>query len=188
MDICIYILGHLDAFVKGDSQKLRHSYTDGGGCHARCRPAHQEQFGVQYLAQGHQTSDFLMTRHWLYQRAEAATIQRTRVRFSAKDVTSTSVLDCLGAAPLAEMLTLVQKQTSTENLKSLDMCHPAPNVIYCLITSKLRSSIISMLPMDQTRDVKCGLYSRGRHLRIANCVEYLKNPHCRMASEKLKRQ
>ena len=29
-----------------------HSYTDGGGCHARCRPAHQEQFGVQYLAQG----------------------------------------------------------------------------------------------------------------------------------------
>ena len=25
-----------------------HSYTDGDGCHA-----HQEQFGVQYLAQGH---------------------------------------------------------------------------------------------------------------------------------------
>ena len=30
-----------------------HSYTDGRGCHARCLPAHQEQFGVQYLAQGH---------------------------------------------------------------------------------------------------------------------------------------
>ena len=29
------------------------SYTDGGSCHTRCRPAHQEQFGVQYLAQGH---------------------------------------------------------------------------------------------------------------------------------------
>ena len=26
-----------------------HSYTNGGGC----RPAHQEQFGVHYLAQGH---------------------------------------------------------------------------------------------------------------------------------------
>ena len=30
-----------------------HSYTDGSGCHTRCRPAHQEQFGVQCLAQGH---------------------------------------------------------------------------------------------------------------------------------------
>ena len=29
------------------------TYTDGGGCHARCQPARQEQFGVQYLAQGH---------------------------------------------------------------------------------------------------------------------------------------
>ena len=29
------------------------SYTDGVGCHAGCRPAHQEQFGVQYLAQEH---------------------------------------------------------------------------------------------------------------------------------------
>ena len=29
-----------------------HSYTDSGGCHARWRPAHQEQFGVQYLTQG----------------------------------------------------------------------------------------------------------------------------------------
>ena len=25
----------------------------GGGCHARCRPSHQEQFEVRYLAQGH---------------------------------------------------------------------------------------------------------------------------------------
>ena len=31
------------------------TYTDGGGCHARCQPAHQEQFGVQYLAQAHST-------------------------------------------------------------------------------------------------------------------------------------
>ena len=30
-----------------------HSYIDGGGCHVRCRPANQEQFGVQPLAQGH---------------------------------------------------------------------------------------------------------------------------------------
>ena len=28
-----------------------HSYNDGRSCHARCRPAHQEQFQVQYLAQ-----------------------------------------------------------------------------------------------------------------------------------------
>ena len=30
-----------------------HTYTDGGGCHARCQPAHQEHTGVQHLAQGH---------------------------------------------------------------------------------------------------------------------------------------
>ena len=29
------------------------SYTDGGSCHARCKLQFQEQFGVQYLAQGH---------------------------------------------------------------------------------------------------------------------------------------
>ena len=30
-----------------------HSYTDCRGCHVRWRPAHQEQLGVQCLAQGH---------------------------------------------------------------------------------------------------------------------------------------
>ena len=30
-----------------------HSFTDGGGSHARCWPENQEQFGVQYQAQGH---------------------------------------------------------------------------------------------------------------------------------------
>lgn len=29
-----------------------YSYNDGSGCHARWWPAHQEQFGAQYLAQG----------------------------------------------------------------------------------------------------------------------------------------
>ena len=29
------------------------SHTDGGGCHSRCRWAHQEKFGVQHLAQGY---------------------------------------------------------------------------------------------------------------------------------------
>ena len=29
------------------------SYTDGSGCHARCRPAHHDQFGVQYHAEGY---------------------------------------------------------------------------------------------------------------------------------------
>ena len=33
--------------------RVIHPYTDGGGCHAGCRPAHQEQFGVQFLAQRH---------------------------------------------------------------------------------------------------------------------------------------
>ena len=35
------------------SNSYIHSYTDGGGCHAKCWPAHQEQFGVKYFAQGH---------------------------------------------------------------------------------------------------------------------------------------
>ena len=30
-----------------------YSSTDDGGCPARCWPARQEQFGVQYLVQGH---------------------------------------------------------------------------------------------------------------------------------------
>ena len=39
-------LGHLsDIFVQSD--------IHGGGCHAGCRPAHQEQFGVWYLTQLH---------------------------------------------------------------------------------------------------------------------------------------
>ena len=47
-----YVLGHLSDAT--DSNSYAHSYTDGGGCHVRSRPAHQEQFGVsQYLAQGH---------------------------------------------------------------------------------------------------------------------------------------
>ena len=61
------------------SNSYIHSHTDGGGCHARCRPAHWEQFGVQYLAQGHfdmqtrgnQTSDLPITRRWLYPWATA---------------------------------------------------------------------------------------------------------------------
>ena len=65
-----------------------HAYTDGGGCHARCRPAHQEQFGVQYLAQGHfnmqtrgiWTSDLPVTTHWLYPWAIAVQMETmTRV-------------------------------------------------------------------------------------------------------------
>ena len=63
-----------------DGYSYIHSYTDGGGWHASCWPAHQEQFGVQYFAQGHfdvqtrgnWTSDLLITRCWLYPRAAAA--------------------------------------------------------------------------------------------------------------------
>ena len=48
-------LGHLATILTKViySNSYVHSYTDGGGCHARCRPAHPKQFGVQYLAQGH---------------------------------------------------------------------------------------------------------------------------------------
>ena len=35
------------------SNSYVHSYTDGGGRYVRCRPEHQEQFGIQNLAQGH---------------------------------------------------------------------------------------------------------------------------------------
>ena len=54
-DIYIYIYGIQWTLLSKEtcSNSYIHSYTDGGGCHARCRPAHQEQFGVQYLAHGH---------------------------------------------------------------------------------------------------------------------------------------
>ena len=49
---CFSINVHLaDTFVHSDfHDSYLYSHTDGGGCHARCRPPHQEQFGVQYLA------------------------------------------------------------------------------------------------------------------------------------------
>ena len=48
-----------------------HSHTDGGGCHARCRPARQEQFRVQCCPRTHadqvnRTSNLPITRCWLY--------------------------------------------------------------------------------------------------------------------------
>ena len=43
-------LGHLGATY---SNSHINSYTDGSDCHARCRPAHQEQFGIEYLAHGY---------------------------------------------------------------------------------------------------------------------------------------
>ena len=55
------------ALVQSNLQYI-HTYTEGDGCYARCQPAHQEQFGVQYLAQRHadqgsRTSDLLITIH-----------------------------------------------------------------------------------------------------------------------------
>ena len=47
----VCILGHVA--VQTDLHFFIRSYTDGVGCHARCRPANPEQFGAQYLAQGH---------------------------------------------------------------------------------------------------------------------------------------
>ena len=51
-----------------------HSYIDAAGCHARCRPAHQEQLWgsvscprtLRHADQGNGTSDLLITRRWLY--------------------------------------------------------------------------------------------------------------------------
>ena len=51
-----------------------HSSADGGGCHGRSRPAHQEQFGgsvfcqrtLQHADQGKRTSNRPITRHWFY--------------------------------------------------------------------------------------------------------------------------
>ena len=56
------------------SNSYTHSYTDGGGCHAKCRPAHYGQFWGsvscqmtrRHADQGNQTSDLLITRWWLY--------------------------------------------------------------------------------------------------------------------------
>ena len=82
-------LRHLaDAFVQSDSNSYIHSHTDGSGCHARCRPAHQKQFGVRYLAQryfdmhtrGIGTSDLPITRHWLYPWATAAPLIQNLTR------------------------------------------------------------------------------------------------------------
>ena len=55
------------------------SYSDSGGCHARCWSAHQEQFlgsvswprTLQHADQGKRNSDTLLTRCWLYPWATA---------------------------------------------------------------------------------------------------------------------
>ena len=62
-DICLWRLRQVNTYMLDIHQMLLskvtysisyiHSCIDGGGCHARCWPAHQEQFWVQYLAQGH---------------------------------------------------------------------------------------------------------------------------------------
>ena len=53
---CIYIApliqGALHRLCLSFTHSHTHSYTDGGGNHARHQPAHREQLGVQSLAQG----------------------------------------------------------------------------------------------------------------------------------------
>ena len=41
------------AATKNKTKQNKKLNSDGIGCHARCRSALQEQFGVQYIAQGH---------------------------------------------------------------------------------------------------------------------------------------
>ena len=51
------------------SNSCKHSYVDDGGCHARCRPAHQEQFWgsepcprtLRHADQGNETNDLPIT-------------------------------------------------------------------------------------------------------------------------------
>ena len=50
--VCSQTAADSDVYIyQTYSNSYIHSHTDGGGCHAQ--PAHQGQFGVQYLAQGH---------------------------------------------------------------------------------------------------------------------------------------
>ena len=71
-----------DAFVQACNWKVTgstfiHSHTDGGGWHAKCRPAHQKlvwgsvSFPTTHAAQGNQTSDLPITGRWLYRAAAA---------------------------------------------------------------------------------------------------------------------
>ena len=50
-----YIYDHFaDTMSKATyNNSYKHSYNDGSGSHVSSHPAHQEQFGVLYLAQGH---------------------------------------------------------------------------------------------------------------------------------------
>ena len=64
-----FIFTLADAFVQSNLQS-GHSYTDGGGCHARSRPAvwgsASCQRKLQHADQENWTSDLSITRHWLY--------------------------------------------------------------------------------------------------------------------------
>ena len=90
-------------------QHLSHSHTDGRGCHARRQPAHQEQFGVQYLAQGHldmqlgeaeirtmRSSDYKMT--WSTSWATALPLTRSVTRLKGQTVKGSNIdilLQCI---------------------------------------------------------------------------------------------
>ena len=62
----LHLLVHLQTILckATYSNSYIHSYTDGGGCHARCRPTHKEQFGVWYLAHGHFGMQTSGTNQW----------------------------------------------------------------------------------------------------------------------------
>ena len=73
--IYIYIHVHnlADTFVQSNLQYFIHSYTDGGGCHARWPPAHQHirsngcsvscLRAIRHADQGNWTNDLSITRH-----------------------------------------------------------------------------------------------------------------------------
>ena len=81
---CVWCVFHFLIYISGHFRRHfcqrqlhyshQHSYSDGDGCHARCWPAHQEQFGVPvscpralwHADQGNWTHDLPITTRWLY--------------------------------------------------------------------------------------------------------------------------
>ena len=107
-----YLKVHLLAFCRiHTSQQVHiHLFTDGSGCHARCRPAHREQFRgsvscprtLRRADQGNWTIVLQITRRWLYTWATAARFCTERHLFNKTNVSfipHTLLCPCQNPAP-----------------------------------------------------------------------------------------
>ena len=100
-----YLKVHLLAFCRiHTSQQVHiHLFTDGSGCHARCRPAHREQFRgsvscprtLRRADQGNWTIVLQITRRWLFTWATAARFCTERHLFNKTNVSSYITLFCV---------------------------------------------------------------------------------------------